>query len=359
MEGLATLLVGVLAFLFGQRIAKTVALMASAMRQLGQGQFDVVLPGLGRRDELGEMAEAVENFKLRAREKVQAQLDAKTERDQTVADQRKAEIARFAGEFEAAVGQVIDNVSTASTQLESSARSLTGSADQSRELSIQVASSSKEASANVQRVAASTSEMATTIADAGRQVEATADMARDPVRKTEVSDQRMVDLAAAAERIGSVVQLIAAIARQTNLLALNATIEAARAGDRGRGFAVVAQEVKSLATQTAQATVEIREQIDGIQTATTEAVGAITETGVIIARISEIAKGVVASIAKQKTTSEKVAFICRKLLPELLGWRKAPVMSPIALKKPGGFDAGAEVHRIAVRGKLSAEARAR
>ncbi|UWU75791.1 methyl-accepting chemotaxis protein [Bradyrhizobium huanghuaihaiense] len=111
--------------------------------------------------------------------------------------------------------------------------------------------------------------------------------------------------------MGSVVQLIAAIARQTNLLALNATIEGAR-GDRGRGFAVVAQEVKSLATQTAHATVEIREQIEGIQTATLEAVGAITETGVIIARISEIAKGVVASIAKQKTS------ICRKLLSGLV-----------------------------------------
>ncbi|WP_407114572.1 methyl-accepting chemotaxis protein [Bradyrhizobium sp. LMG 9283] len=225
------------------------------------------------------MAEAVEDFKLRARERIQPELDAKAERDEVAAEQRKAGISRFVGEFEAAVGQVIDTVSAASTQLEASARSLTGSADQSRELSIQVASSSKEASANVQRVAASTGEMATTIADAGRQVEAAADMAGEAVRKTEVCDQRMVDLAVAAERIGSVVQLIAAIARQTSLLALNATIEAARAGDRGRGFAVVAQEVKSLATQTAQATVEIREQIAGIQTATTEAVDAITETG--------------------------------------------------------------------------------
>ncbi|UWU75792.1 HAMP domain-containing protein [Bradyrhizobium huanghuaihaiense] len=160
--------------------------MASAMRQLGQGQFDVVLPGLGRRDELGEMAEAVENFKLRAREKVQAELDAKAERDETAAEQRKAEIALFAGEFEAAVGQVIDTVSAASAQLEASARSLAISADQSRELSIQVASSSEEASANVQRVAAST---ATTISDAGHQVEVAADMARDAVRKTEVRPQ--------------------------------------------------------------------------------------------------------------------------------------------------------------------------
>ncbi|OPY95221.1 hypothetical protein A5906_09565 [Bradyrhizobium sacchari] len=306
--GLATLLVGVLALLFGQRIAKTIASMTSAMRQLSEGRFDVVLPGRDRRDELGDMAEAVEMFKLRAREKVQAECDAKAEQDKTAADHRKADIARFAGEFEAAVGQVINTVSSASTQLEMSARSLTCSADHSRQISLEVASSSEEASANVRRVAASTSEMATTIADIGRQVEEAADMAREAVRKTELSDQRMVGLAAAAERIGSVVQLIAAIARQTNLLALNATIEAARAGDVGRGFAVVAQEVKTLATQTAQATLEIGEQIGGIQTATTEAVGAITETGVIIARISEIAMTVVASIGEQKATSKTIAF---------------------------------------------------
>ncbi|WP_179880116.1 methyl-accepting chemotaxis protein [Bradyrhizobium ottawaense] len=306
--GFATLLIGLLAFLFGQHIAKTVASMASAMRRLGEGRFDVVLPGLGRRDELGDMAEAVEMFKLRARERVQAELDAKAEHDQTAADQRKADITRLAGEFEATVGQVIDTVSAASTQLETSARSLTCAADHSRELSVGVASSSEEASANVQRVATATSEVATTIADLGRRVEEAAHIAQEAVRKTELSDQRMVGLAAAADRIGSAVQLIATIARQTNLLALNATIEAARAGDRGKGFAVVAQEVKSLAAQTAQATVEIGEQIVGIQTATTEAVGAIAETGVIIARISDIAMTVVASIGEQRATSKTIAL---------------------------------------------------
>ncbi|MET4037730.1 MULTISPECIES: methyl-accepting chemotaxis protein [unclassified Bradyrhizobium] len=306
--GLATMVVGLLALLFGQRIAKTVASMTAAMRQLGDGRFDVVLPGLGRKDELGEMAEAVEMFKLRAREKAQAELDAKAEQDRTAAEQRKADIARLAGEFEAAVGKVIDTVSSASTKLEVSARSLTSSADHSRKLSIEVASSSEDASENVQRVAAATGEMAATIADMGRRVEEVANMAREAVRKAELSDQRMVNLTAAAERIGSVVQLIAAIARQTNLLALNATIEAARAGDRGRGFAVVAQEVKSLATQTAHATVEISEHIGGIQAATTESVGALTEIGVIIGRISEIAMTVVETIGEQEATSKSIAF---------------------------------------------------
>ncbi|MGY8632784.1 methyl-accepting chemotaxis protein [Bradyrhizobium sp. 14AA] len=118
----------------------------------------------------------------------------------------------------------------------------------------------------------------------------------------------MASLAAVAERIGSVIQLIATIARQTNLLALNSTIEAARAGDLGRGFAIVAQEVKSLAAETAQATVEISDQIGGIQAATSEAVGEITEIGVIITRISEIAMAAVGSIEEQKATGQSIAL---------------------------------------------------
>lgn len=305
--GLATLLVGLLALLFGRRLAKTVASMTAAMRQIGDGRVDVVLPGLGRKDELGEMAAAVEMFKLKAREKAQAEIDAKAEQERAAAAQRQADIARLAGEFETAVSNVIDTVSSASSDLEASARSLSCTADHGRQLSVEVASSSEQASANVQLVATATGEMAATIANIGRQVDEAADIAREAVRRAELSDQRMAGLAAAADRIGSVVQLIAAIARQTNLLALNAAIEAARAGDLGKGFAVVADEVKSLATQTAHATAEISEHIHGIQTATTDSVGAIADIGVIIGRISEIAVTVVNSIAEQGATTKNIA----------------------------------------------------
>ncbi|MGY8632783.1 HAMP domain-containing protein [Bradyrhizobium sp. 14AA] len=154
--GLGTALVGLLALLFGQRLARTIASMTSAMRQLGEGRFDVMLPGLGRKDELGDMAEAIEMFKLRASERAQADLDASAEQDRAVANQRRADIARLAGEFEEAIGQVIDTVSSASTQLEASARSLTCSADQSQKLSVEAAASSEEASVNVQHVAVAT-----------------------------------------------------------------------------------------------------------------------------------------------------------------------------------------------------------
>ncbi|VIO69541.1 Methyl-accepting chemotaxis protein 4 [Bradyrhizobium ivorense] len=306
--GLSTVLVGLTALLFGQRIAKTVASMTAAMRQLGEGRFDVVLPGLGRKDELGEMAEAVEMFKLKARQKARADVDASAELDRIAAEQRRADIARLACEFESAVGQIIGAVSSASSELEASARSLTGTADRGRQLSVEVASSSEETSANVQRLADATGEMAGTIATIGRQVGQVASMSHDAVRMAQLSDQRISGLAVAAERIGGVVQLIAAIARQTNLLALNATIEAARAGGFGKGFAVVAQEVKSLATQTAHATAEISEHIGGIQAATRDSVGTIAEIGGLIGRISEIAGTVVEAIGKQETTSQSIAL---------------------------------------------------
>lgn len=145
--------------------------MTSAMRRLGEGQFDVVLPGLGRKDELGQMAQAVEMFKLRARERAQAEFDAKAELDSAAAAQRKADLAQLAGEFEAAVGKMIETVSSASSRLEASARGLTSTADHSRKLSVEVARSSQEASANVQRVAVATDDMAETITAVDRKVE--------------------------------------------------------------------------------------------------------------------------------------------------------------------------------------------
>src|SRR5256714_10091958 len=181
-------------------------------------------------------------------------------------------MVRRADSFEAAVGEIVERVSPASTELEASAGTLTKTAERSQELTTMVAAASEEASTNVQSVASATEEMASSVNEISRQVQTSSHIANEAVTQARKTNDRVSELAQAASRIGDVVELINTIAGQTNLLALHATIEAARAGEAGRGFAVVASEVKALAEQTAKATGEIGAQVAGIQSATQESV---------------------------------------------------------------------------------------
>ncbi|WP_211986965.1 methyl-accepting chemotaxis protein [Bradyrhizobium tropiciagri] len=305
--GLTAFALTLLAVLFGRRVAGLISRMSAAMHRLAEGQFDVILPGLDRTDEIGGMARAVESLKTKAEEKARLELDARLEEDRRAAGRHKAELARLASAFEASAGNVIATVSAASEELASSARDLSDTAHHTQDLSANVAAASEEASDNVVRVAAATEQMIASAAEIGRQVGESAGIASEAVRQARQTDDRMAQLAAAADRIGDVVQLIAAIARQTNLLALNATIEAARAGAAGSGFAVVAQEVKTLARQTAEATEDIRAQIAGIQAATRESAGAISDIAGIIGRISEIASHVAQAIEAQGGATRSIA----------------------------------------------------
>ncbi|WP_315765006.1 MULTISPECIES: methyl-accepting chemotaxis protein [unclassified Bradyrhizobium] len=307
VTAITALTLALLAVLFGRRVAGLISRMSAAMHELAAGRFDVVLPGLERSDEIGEMARAVETFKRKAEEKARFELEARLQEDRRAAERHKAELATLAAAFEAAAGKVIEQVSSASEQLATSAHSLTDTVHHTQALSTAVATASEEASANVQHVAATTEQMMMSASEIGRRVEESASIAREAVQQAKQTDDHMGQLASAAERIGSVIQLIAAIAQQTNLLALNATIEAARAGETGAGFAVVAQEVKTLAKQTADATAEIREQIAGIQTATKESVGAISGIVGTIGRISEIASTVATAIEEQGCAIRDIA----------------------------------------------------
>ncbi|MGY4479869.1 methyl-accepting chemotaxis protein [Bradyrhizobium sp. USDA 3364] len=305
--GIVAVVLTLFAILFGRRVAGLISRMSAAMRQLADGHFDVVLPGLERSDEIGGMARAVESFKTRAQDKARAELDARLEEDRRAADRHKAELARLAAAFEASAGNVIATVSAASEELAASARDLSDTAHHTQDLSANVAAASEEASDNVRLVAAATERMIASAAEIGRQVGESAGFASGAVAQAQQTDERMAQLASAADRIGNVVQLIAAIARQTNLLALNATIEAARAGAAGSGFAVVAQEVKTLARQTADATEDIRSQIADIQAATRQSAGAIGDIAGIIRRIAQIASDVAKAIDAQGSATRSIA----------------------------------------------------
>jgi methyl-accepting chemotaxis protein len=302
----ALLLVGVCIFSV-VAIGRPMQALTRAMLELADGNFAVVLPGLGRKDEIGEVAQAVETFKVKAEEKARREADAKIEQDQIGAQQRKAEMNRLATQFEAAIGEIVETVSSASNELESSAGTLTSTAERAQQLTSMVTAASEEASANVQSVASATEELSSSISEISRQVQESARMAGDAVSQAGSTTERVSELSKAAARIGDVVELINTIAGQTNLLALNATIEAARAGEAGRGFAVVASEVKALAEQTAKATGEIGQQINGIQAATEDSVGAIREISAMIEKLSEVAGAIAAAVEEQGAATQDIS----------------------------------------------------
>jgi methyl-accepting chemotaxis protein len=301
------LLGGAWAFLLGKGISRPMTAMCKAMRELAGGNFDVVLPGLGRKDELGEMAGAVEEFKMQAIAKAERDAAAQDAQNKAAGAARRAELIRFADQFEAAVGTIVSNVSASAVQLEQAAGTLTRTAETTQSLSSRVVGASEEASSNMQSVATATEELSTSVDEIGRRVRESNRIAEAAVLQAQQTDGRIGKLSRAAQEIGDVVKLITAIAEQTNLLALNATIEAARAGDAGRGFAVVASEVKSLASQTAKATDEISSHILGMQGATQESVAAIKEIGGTIGQISEIASSIAGAVEQQSAATQEIA----------------------------------------------------
>jgi methyl-accepting chemotaxis protein len=304
--GLVLLLTLAVSVFVARRITKPLNSITVAMKGLADGRLDVEVPGIGRRDEVGEMAGAVQVFKSNAIARQRLEVE-QTENEARAAVQRKADTNRLADDFESAVGEIVETLSSASTELEASASTLTTSAERSQELATMVAAASEEASTNVQSVASATEEMSSSVNEISRQVQESARIANEAVDQARNTNDRVGELAKAASRIGAVVELINTIAGQTNLLALNATIEAARAGEAGRGFAVVASEVKALAEQTAKATGEIGQQINGIQAATEDSVNAIKEISDTIGRMSEIASTIASAVEEQGAATQEIS----------------------------------------------------
>jgi methyl-accepting chemotaxis protein len=310
------------------RFVRPLLQLTAKIKELAAGNFDVVLPALDRKDEIGDMALATESFRgnlvrMRAMEAEQRQTELQAAAERQAAEERemagrraaadRAETAskeamhRVVNEFESTAGTIIDAVSSAAAALEATAGNLSTTSDTTQHLSMTVASASEQASANVQAVALATESMATSVKEISRQVQESSKITHDAVKQAEQTDARIGQLSKAATQIGNVVKLITAVAEQTNLLALNATIEAARAGEAGRGFAVVAHEVKALAAQTAKATDEISSQISEMQAATQESVKSIKEMSATIHRISEIASTIATAVEQQGTATQDIA----------------------------------------------------
>jgi methyl-accepting chemotaxis protein len=288
-------------------ISRPMMRLNGALGEMAAGHLDIAIPGADRGDEIGDLAKTVTVIRENAEQKARDEAEAKTRQDQAAAQQRKTDMIRMADDFEGAVGEIVETVSSASTELEASASTLTSTAERAQELTTMVAAASEEASTNVQSVASATEQMASSVNEISRQVQESARMAGDAVDQARKTNDRVSELSKAASRIGDVVELINTIAGQTNLLALNATIEAARAGEAGRGFAVVASEVKALAEQTAKATGEIGQQITGIQAATQESVNAIREISGTIEKLSEISATIAAAVEQQGAATQEIS----------------------------------------------------
>jgi methyl-accepting chemotaxis protein len=306
VSGAILLFMLVVSIFVARSITTPLQRMTATMNDLASGKLDVDVPGVGRNDEIGEMAKAVEVFKSNAVERQALEAEQRVAETRAVAS-RKADMNKMADDFEAAVGRIVETVSSASGQLEVSASTLTATAERAQVLTKTVAAASEEASTNVQSVASATEEMASSVTEISRQVQESARMANDAVGQARTTNDRVSELSKAATRIGDVVELINTIAGQTNLLALNATIEAARAGEAGRGFAVVASEVKALAEQTAKATGEIGQQIASIQGATQESVNAIQAISSTIEKLSEISSAIAAAVEEQGAATQEIS----------------------------------------------------
>jgi methyl-accepting chemotaxis protein len=291
--------------LMRNRVTRPLTAITGVMTRFAAHDFASDVPGLDRNDEIGRMASALQVFKEAM---INAErLSGDQAADRAAKEARAAEMAGLVRQFESRIGQMVQSLSDASSELETTARSMSGTATEAQDQAGSASNLADQVGGGVQTVAAAAEELNASIREINRQVEQATratDQAVDTVKETNTTVRALAD---GADRIGEVIGLITSIAGQTNLLALNATIEAARAGESGKGFAVVASEVKNLASQTAKATEEISTQITQIQDATQKAVSAIDGIVKTIEEVSSINRVIASAVEEQNKATAEIA----------------------------------------------------
>jgi methyl-accepting chemotaxis protein len=287
-------------------IVRPIKALTGAMAQLAGGDVGIAVPALARRDEIGDMARAVEVFRDNMRETERLRAANEAQKQQAAAEQQTA-LRRVADAFEARVGGIVASVASAATEVKQSAESMSATTEETSRQTAIVATATTQATRNVEDAASAGEQLSASITAITRQVAQSSKIAQAAVEQADRTNATVDGLAAAAQKIGEIIGLIQSIAGQTNLLALNATIEAARAGDHGKGFAVVASEVKNLATQTAQATEDVAAQIEAIQASTDETVAAIQSIRATIGEINRIGSAIAEAVDQQGAATRDIA----------------------------------------------------
>jgi methyl-accepting chemotaxis protein len=296
----------VLALVLGRSLSRPLIAITATMSRLSGGDTAVTIPGGERRDELGQMANAVQVFKDSMIETEGLRTEQELAKQRAAAERRDAMLG-LAAHFESVVGGIVMGVASAAVELQSSAQSMAATSEETTRQASTVAVAAEQATTSAQTVATATEELSASIREIGDQVARSSEMTREAVQQASRSDEQVRELTTAAEKIGDVVRIISDIAGQTNLLALNATIEAARAGDAGKGFAVVASEVKALATQTAKATEQIGVQIQEIQRAAQSSAQSIQGIAASIGRVNDTATAIASAVEEQGTATQEIA----------------------------------------------------
>lgn len=279
--------------------------VTAIMADLQAKRLNVTVPGTDRKDEIGQMARSVEDFRkalLNAEEMARAQ-----EVERLAKEKRAQMIEQLATNFDQGIAKVLSGVGVAVATLDSAAHEMSELSRVTNDRADAVASAANEAAMNVQTVASATEELSASVQEISRQMVESNTVVNNASEEGKRVNEQINSLATAAQRIGEVVSLINEIAAQTNLLALNATIEAARAGEAGKGFAVVASEVKNLATQTAQATEDIGNQIHAVQSATEGSVVAIRGIVSTITLINDITTTIAAAVEEQGVATREIS----------------------------------------------------